>query len=87
MIDRLDDAKDRRIRHLQLTDKGRSLIQSRYTKRTENARRMIEGLGCEQSQKLMDALTKLESVCKQITAKDSPTHEVLASAMHEELPS
>lgn len=87
LVNRLDDPKDRRVRLVRLTEKGQNLIQSRHEKRTDNAQKMLNGLGEERSNRLLDILAELEPVCIDITAKASLNSEELASASQEELPS
>jgi len=86
-IERLDDPKDRRVRLVKLSDKGIALIQRRHEKRTDNAKKMLDGLGEERAKRLMEVLTDLEPVCIEIAAIESPSTEELASASQEELPS
>lgn len=83
-VDRFEDAKDRRIRMIQLTDKGAQLIEQRHAKRTKHARLLLDGLGEERSRRLLDLLSEVSPICSQITAKSKPTVEDVSANSTEE---
>ena len=56
--------KDRRVREVTLTDKGRALLERALPLREQAERRIVEGLGEEQWHGLLSHLTALARIAR-----------------------
>ena len=69
-IERAEDPSDRRAKVLQLTDKGKELIEAGFKERYKWMEELVSNLKAEEREKVVDALTILTETARNMSDKN-----------------
>lgn len=82
LIERSEDAGDRRVRHLRLSARGYALMHRRRTGRVRRAQLALSSLDEQTQQQIIDSLEKLLAVCHPELFKGVESPDVTAEIEH-----
>ena len=81
-VARTEDQGDRRVRHLRLTDAGRSLMEKRQRARVRQAQLALSALPPERQQAIVDILDELIQACQSASEFEGECDNPVADVEH-----